>query len=373
MDPVAHTLIGASLAETGLKRLSPYATAALIIGANLPDIDVVADFWGEDTSLYFRRGWSHGILALVILPLVLAGLLWCWDRWRSRKRAPGASPPFRLGVIVALCYVAVLSHPFLDWLNTYGVRILMPFDGRWFYGDTLFIIDPWVWLLAAAGVVLAHSSHKLSISVWLLLGAIMSYVILSTNLAALPVKVVWCVGVIAIIVLKWRAQIQATQPMATVQPTFIEHVARSGVTLLALYIACVYGLARHAENQLFDPQRPPLEVQANPVPGVPFSHRRVVVFEDEYQVITADGKQYSVPRSEPNDIVLTAMEDKSIRGFTNWMRYPYWRVEEQNNSWLVSFWDLRYQGPDMSGHAIGHVQVRVAKDRVEKERVEKEP
>jgi inner membrane protein len=40
----------------------------------------------------------------------------------------------------------------LDWLNTYGVRLLMPFSGHWFYGDTLFIIDPWVWLLLGAGV-----------------------------------------------------------------------------------------------------------------------------------------------------------------------------------------------------------------------------
>ena len=35
----------------------------------------------------------------------------------------------------------MLGQPLLDWLNTYGVRFLMPFDGTWFYGDALFIID----------------------------------------------------------------------------------------------------------------------------------------------------------------------------------------------------------------------------------------
>jgi len=41
MDPIAHTLFGAALAESGLKNRSRYATATLLIGANLPDIDVV--------------------------------------------------------------------------------------------------------------------------------------------------------------------------------------------------------------------------------------------------------------------------------------------------------------------------------------------
>ena len=66
MDPIAHTLFGAALAESGLKNRSRYATATLLIGANLPDIDVVSGLWGSDEELYFRRGMTHGILALVL-------------------------------------------------------------------------------------------------------------------------------------------------------------------------------------------------------------------------------------------------------------------------------------------------------------------
>ena len=55
-----------------------------------------------------------------------------------------------------LSYLGVLTHVALDWLNTYGVRLLMPFDRRWFYGDTLFIIDPWLWLALGGGVWLAR-------------------------------------------------------------------------------------------------------------------------------------------------------------------------------------------------------------------------
>jgi len=64
MDPLAHTLLGATLAESGLKRRSRYATATLLIGANLPDIDAVANLWGADAALHSRRGVTHGVIAM---------------------------------------------------------------------------------------------------------------------------------------------------------------------------------------------------------------------------------------------------------------------------------------------------------------------
>ncbi|HWP37103.1 MAG TPA: metal-dependent hydrolase, partial [Gemmatimonadales bacterium] len=58
--------------------------------------------------------------------------------------------------VALLSYLSVWTHPLLDTLNTYGMRWLSPFSGRWFYGDTLFIVDPWVWAMLAGGVVLAR-------------------------------------------------------------------------------------------------------------------------------------------------------------------------------------------------------------------------
>ena len=49
MDPIAHTLVGASLAETRLKHLTPLAAVPLILGANAPDIDAIALFLDRDT------------------------------------------------------------------------------------------------------------------------------------------------------------------------------------------------------------------------------------------------------------------------------------------------------------------------------------
>ena len=54
--------------------------------------------------------------------------------------------------LLFLSFITIVSHPILDTLNTYGMRWLMPFSGKWFYGDTLFIIDPWVWLALSLGM-----------------------------------------------------------------------------------------------------------------------------------------------------------------------------------------------------------------------------
>ena len=72
-----------------------------------------------------------------------------------RERASGVNP----SQLLLLSTIATLSHPALDTLNTYGVRWLMPFNGRWFYGDTLFIVDPWVWLALAIGVILSRPAR----------------------------------------------------------------------------------------------------------------------------------------------------------------------------------------------------------------------
>jgi inner membrane protein len=160
VDNLCHTLVGAALAEAGLRKRTPLATAALVIGANLPDVDGVAYFIaGPTEALGFRRGWTHGILAVPLWPFVLAGALVAWDRFVRRRRDPAAAPtdPRALWSLSAL---AVLTHPLLDLLNTYGVRLLMPFRDAWNYGDTLFIIDPWVWLALGTGYLLSSRRRR---------------------------------------------------------------------------------------------------------------------------------------------------------------------------------------------------------------------
>lgn len=148
MDNLTHSLIGAALGQAGLKRKTGLAMPALIIGANIPDIDAACFFWLEGTEhLGFRRGITHGPPAMVLLPLILAALLWWFDHWQAaRGKRPEGRLPVSFKWLYLLGLIGCLSHPLFDWFNNYGVRLLEPFSSTWFYGDTLFIIDLWIWI-----------------------------------------------------------------------------------------------------------------------------------------------------------------------------------------------------------------------------------
>ena len=149
MDNLTHSLVGALIGQAGLKRKTGLAMPALVIGANLPDVDAACFLWLDGLEhLAFRRGITHGPIAWLLLPLLLAGALWWWDRWQARRGTrPEKRLPVRFGWLYALAFLATLTHPALDWLNVYGIRLLEPFSSRWFYGDVLFIIDVWLWAL----------------------------------------------------------------------------------------------------------------------------------------------------------------------------------------------------------------------------------
>lgn len=145
MDNLTHSLVGPLIGQAGLKRRTGLAMPALIIGANLPDIDGACVVFGVE-SLAMRRGLTHGPIAWLLLPLALAGLLWWFDQWQARRsKRPLGRADVRFGWLFALAFIACLTHPALDWLNNYGIRLLEPFSSRWFYGDTLFIADVWLW------------------------------------------------------------------------------------------------------------------------------------------------------------------------------------------------------------------------------------
>ena len=149
MDNITHSLVGALIGQAGLKRKTGLAMPALIIGANLPDVDAACLFWLDGVEhLGFRRGLTHGPIAWAVLPLLLAGALWGFDRWQSKHgNRPAGRLPVNFKWLFLLSFIATLTHPALDWLNVYGVRLLEPFSSEWFYGDTLFIVDVWLWAL----------------------------------------------------------------------------------------------------------------------------------------------------------------------------------------------------------------------------------
>lgn len=168
MDNLTHSLIGAALGQAGLKRKTGLAMPALIIGANLPDIDAACFFWLSGTEhLGFRRGVTHGPPALVLLPLLLTVALMLYDRWQARRGTrPPERLPLRLGWLFALSLIGTLSHPLFDWFNSYGIRLLEPLSSRWFYGDVLFIVDVWILAMLGGGVWLSRRRERLGAGGW---------------------------------------------------------------------------------------------------------------------------------------------------------------------------------------------------------------
>jgi len=156
LDNLTHSLVGAVMGRMGLKRLTPRAMPALILSANLPDIDsFVAPLFGA-VPIAEHRGFTHGVGGLVTMPFLAAAIILLWERFR-----PGKEGPIKLGALLLVCFLGTLSHPLLDFMNTYGTRLLDPVSHRWFYGDTLFILDPWIWITLILGLEMSWRAERL--------------------------------------------------------------------------------------------------------------------------------------------------------------------------------------------------------------------
>lgn len=302
MDNLTHTLAGAALAEAGLKRYSGLGTAALLIGANLPDLDAVAIPFGENFT--FRRGWTHGPVALVLLPLLLTAALVGWDRWQARRGVrPAERPPVHPRHLLLLSAAAVLSHPFLDWLNSYGIRLLMPFDETWFYGDSVFIIDPWIWLALGAGVLLARG---------------------------------------------WSGRRPGSPGPA-----------RASLVAVGAYIALMLlgsRAARHlATRHMVAVQgEVPARVMAGPVPLNPLRRELIYDMGDHYRfgsvgldppagVVLEPG---ALPTNHRHPAARAGMRREEVRDFLYWSRFPFFTVEGSGEATVLHVGDARFsRGP----------------------------
>ena len=361
MDPICHTLVGASLAQAGLKRLTPLAAATLLVGANLPDVDVVTYAMGEDASLFWRRGWTHGVLALALWPLVLAGTMLVIDSVRRRKRLD--APRARAGWLLALSALAVWSHPALDWLNAYGIRLLMPFDGRWFYGDSAFIVDPWMWVLAGAAVVIATSRRTGPTLAWLALGAATTALVWAGPGSTSGVKAAWTGALAAIAAVRlWAGG-----------PRLSTWLARACLVAFVLYAALLrvvtVDLSARAAGWLRAQGIAAREVAALPVPGQPLQRDIVAVGDGRYYFVsdgwTAPRPAFSAPPAEtaaPSRVIDAALAAPQVQGLAGWLRFPSYSVVPRPDGYRVYVRDVRFWRPGDGALVFGGTFVDLDRD-----------
>lgn len=342
MDPLAHTLVGASLAELSLKQRSAMAVPTLVLGANAPDIDALTILMGGDLSLGFRRGWTHGVLAMMLLPVIMTGLMLLIERIAARCR--GRPPRARAGPLLGLSYIAVLTHPALDWLNTYGIRLLMPFDNTWFYGDALFIVDPWIWLLGATTVVLARTKSGPSIGTWLVLGVVVTSLVTAYPGTPAAARLLWVTGIACIVGLRLWGGLQHQLP----------RLATGCLAGALVYIIVMVGSSRVATHQvrtwLTARDNSPVVIMAAPLPANPFARDIVVADDQHYHFLELDWLANepirivspSIDRTPHGPVVEAALAAPHIQGLITWIRFPAYEVEETPTGYRVSITDVRY-------------------------------
>jgi inner membrane protein len=299
MDNLCHTLVGAALAQSGLKQRSPLGTATLLLAANLPDLDALSLAWGSTAGLAFRRGWTHGVLAILLWPLLLAAAMVAFDRAGARRGA-------RFWPLAGLAAIGVVSHLLLDLLNTYGVRWLMPFSNRWYYGDTPFIVDVWVWLILAVGVLLSVRRERRGTGAWQVPAR-----------ASLGVATAYTAGMFAL------GQLAASQ--------------------VRFELSAAGGSVQH--------------VLASPIPVTPVARDVVVDQGDAYLVgkIRTGGEfipEGHWPKRNPSakdedPAIAMAASTPMAATFLWWARYPTYVVDRRGRSTVVHFIDLHYaRAPD---------------------------
>jgi inner membrane protein len=295
MDNLCHTLASAALAESGLKRLTRYGTATLLIASNLPDVDALVVLTSVP-RFAFRRGWTHGILAQALLPLALAALMWAIGRrWRRHD-----STPTHVGWLLAFSYVGLLSHVFLDYLNDYGIRPFAPFDWRWFYGDALAVVDPFMWAFLGGGV--------------------------------------------------WLARRRA-------RPAY----ACGGLVCAACYVALMLVSAQTARTTVaaaWRESRGDHPTQAVVIPSLPLLPRTFVVEStDRYDVGTLTWwpsrvtfEPTGIPKRDTTPEVRAAREQSvRVRQFLMWSRLPFWTIEPSPYGTRVTLADLRLMSAPVDG------------------------
>ena len=290
MDNVCHTLVGLAASRAGLNTKTRLATATLAISANLPDIDVLA-FASGIPAVALRRGWTHGILAQLLLPVACAAVMYAIGR---RKGRPMASPvAAHFGWLLALSYIGVLTHVFLDYLNTYGVRLLIPISHEWFYGDSVFIIDPWLWVFLGLGALFAGVRRR------------------------------------------WPARV--------------------GLTLATIYIGGMLMSARAARTIVEDRWietfgAPPMKLMVGPVPFNPLRKSIIVDTGDRYmrgafgwypRDIKFDPA--SIPKNDRSPWVAAArQQEPDFDAILVWSRFPYWLIAQEGERVHVSLRDARF-------------------------------
>ena len=268
MDNLTHSMTGLAVAHCfPSERWGRWVAPVGIVAANLPDIELdFANFSDKAYYLVYHRGWSHGLIGITVQALVLSLVVVGIGKLLDRNRTDKICPP--LWAVFALCAVEGYVHLLLDWFNTYGVRPFYPIDTTWHYGDILFVMDPWVWLMLGGTLMLSGGSNRFGNIVWIAVACITTYLVsfaCMRGITPLPVLAVWLLAITGFVIagVKLKRGLQpgkAARVALSMMAAYVLTVAASNSMMHAQVLERYHNLQKSGDI---------IASSANPLPGTP--------------------------------------------------------------------------------------------------------
>lgn len=175
MDSVTQIALGSAIAITTMGRRTAAWKAALWggVAGTLPDLDALIDHGDAILNMVLHRSESHALVYLTALSLPLAWLV-------SRLHCENA----QLTRWWLALWLALITHPLLDWMTVYGTQLLLPFTDTPYAVGSVFIIDPLYTVPLLWGVLLALVLKQGRGLVWARAGLLLSTAYLGWSMAA---------------------------------------------------------------------------------------------------------------------------------------------------------------------------------------------
>lgn len=361
MENLAHSFFGAVIYRSAFERYIPNGLPFFIIGANLPDLDVVVNFFGKIAYLQYHRGLTHSIPGVIVLSTLLATAWFFWQKWRSSSASnSNKTHPLAKTTSWPMLFLASLAsiatHPMLDYLNNYGIRPFLPWIKQWFYGDLVFIADPWMWLILGGAVFLSGIRSKNLAALWIIATFFAFLIMLASNRVANLALIIWIVGIISLSVIRFKFK------------PWLTTTGRPLITSAALLILCCYLLglnyfhsqALSKAKEYFQTKLDTREVvskfsvspsTANPFKWEFLGESQSYFYFGKIDLITNEistPKKIFVDRDSPIlQEALSTFEGQAMKGFS---RYLIAEQEKTPNGTLVILCDGRYVRDFHSSH-----------------------
>jgi len=369
MDNLTHSLVGLTAARAGLEKLSPGATALCLLAANAPDADIVVLAFGDRWSfLQHHRGITHAIAGVIVLAFVLPLIFYVvdllWSRFRNRR------PTINLKGLLLASLIVSATHPLLDWTNSYGIRFLLPWNERWFYGDLVFIVDPLMWLILGGASFLLSANMRSGKFLWAGVAAVLTFLIVASERSnSLPnpllITLLWILALTALIVLYVK---KAGQRWGS-------RIALVAFALILVYwsllaLAHSRALARGGEEaRMMASANGETVARLAAMPQLANPFRWDCVFETDAATYrfevgllnnVVSGKAVRYARETPA-LKATVSQQRPARIFLGFARFPVMQLEDPDctTRTLVQLADLRYTEP---GHSRGTFSLEVPID-----------